>query len=237
MTIGHSNIFIKHCLLIKYKWMDITFAIVILLCFWVVLAVGLDCKFLKIPCNYDSKTISNINTILLNLSYSYIAGCIFYFLSVTLPRYKARRTIRKGINIKMQSIQKALNDILQCFAEGTKLSAKDCSKKNIQNIFTGKGWNDIDKESELFGYNRTTMQACCLHNQYILREIDALITTYKEYLNAEVLSLLEELRNSRFIINTAIYSHCKSSSTSVKEGLADEYINMLNLYKKISELI
>lgn len=178
MTIGHSNIFIKHCLLIKYKWMDITFAIVILLCFWVVLAVGLDCKFLKIPCNYDSKTISNINTILLNLSYSYIAGCIFYFLSVTLPRYKARRTIRKGINIKMQSIQKALNDILQCFAEGTKLSAKDCSKKNIQNIFTGKDWNDIDKESELFGYNRTTMQACCLHNQYILREIDALISNH-----------------------------------------------------------
>lgn len=233
----YSNVFTKYYLSIKSKWTEIVFVIAILLCFWVVIAVGLDCSFLKIPCNYDSKITDNINTVLLNLSYSYIAGCIFYFLSVTFPEYKKRKIIRKGIEIKMQSIQKTLYNILQCFSEGTQLSTKDCSKENIRNIFSKKNWNDTDEESKLFGYDRTTIQACCLHNQYMLREIDALITTYKEYLDAEALSLLEELRNSRFIINAAIYSHCKSIGKKVKEGLADEYLKMLNIYKKIQGLI
>ena len=232
-----SNVFTKYYLSIKSKWTDFLFVTAILLCFWIILAVGLDCSSLKIPCNYDSKTIGNINTVLLNLSYSYIAGCIFYFLSVTFPRYKARKIIRKGIEIKMQSIQKTLYDILQCFSEGTQHSTKDCSKENIRNIFSKKNWNDTDEESKLFGYDRTTIQACCLHNQYMLREIDALITTYKEYFGAEALSLLEELRNSRFIINAAIFSHFISIEKNVKEGLADEYLKMLNIYQKIQELI
>lgn len=221
---------------LKLEWTNIMFRTAILLCSWVVIVVGLDCSTLKIPCNYDSKTIGNINTVLLNLSYSYIAGCIFYFLSVTFPEYKKREIIRKGIKIKMRSIQKTLYKILQCFSEGTQLSTKDCSKENIRNIFSKKNWNDTDEESKLFGYDRTTIQACCLHNQYMLREIDALITTYKEYLDAEALCLLEEFRNSRFIINAASYSHFKSIDKKVKEGLADEYLKMLNIYKKIQEL-
>ena len=232
-----ANKYLRYCLFIKYRWTDILFITVILLCLWVIVAVGLNCSFLKVSCDYGIKTTENINTVLLNFSYSYIAGCIFYLLSVTFPKYRAKKIIRKGIMIKKKSIQKILNHILQCFSEGTQLSAEDHSEENIQNIFVKKNWNDMDAECKLLRYNKTTIQACNLHNQYLKEEIDDLIIKYKEYLSEEVLSLLEELRDSQFIKNVAIFSRLNSFDVDVKSGLATEYIKMLDKYKTLEGLI
>ena len=60
----------------------------IVLCIWSILAIQLDVSFLILNVGWEQSLCDKINTVYVNLSYSFIAGYIFYIL-----------TINKGDNI------------------------------------------------------------------------------------------------------------------------------------------
>lgn len=85
----------------------------------------------------------------------------------------------------------------------------------------------------------TCIQACAVRNRCLLLEIDSLINTYKEYLSVDIISKLEELRNSRFIINSnafSMFSQIDIKSPD-KEGLANEFYKAFQLCNDIKKLI
>lgn len=204
-----------------------------------VVIVKFDITDLKVKCNLCQGDIDRWNEILLEFSYGYISGYILFFLTVTLPYILNKRKIRKGMYIKIESINSILRSILHNFAENTDLSATDFGDENIKKIFSLKDWNEKDSESKLLGMNMTCIQACAIRNKRLLLEIDSLINTYKEYLCVDIIYKLEEIRNSKFIINTNIYSVFSQIDIKSpdKEGLAIEFSKIIHLYNDVEDLI
>ena len=55
-----------------------------------------------------------INTVLINLSYSYIAGLIFYLLTTSFPRYVFAHKMKKPLQIKVKTILGKIDDSAKC---------------------------------------------------------------------------------------------------------------------------
>ena len=220
---------------------NINIVLLILFCIFIasVVIIKFDITDLKVKCNLCQDDIDIWNEILLEFSYGYISGYILFFLTVTLPYILNKIKIRKGIYMKIESINSILRSILHSFAENTDLSATDFGDENIKKIFSLKDWNEIDGESKLFGINITCIQACAIRNKRLLLEIDSLINTYKEYLCVDIISKLEKMRNSRFIISTNVYSAFSQININFpdKEGLAKEFSKMIDLYNDVEKMI
>ena len=223
----------------KYK-IDIFLFILLIIAISTIIIIQFDITSFKFKCYLCQETINKWNGIWLEFSYGYISGYILFLLTVTLPHFLNYRNIKKGIYIKVGTIENTLNSILGCFAEGTGLSATDFDKENIKKIFSKKNWTDKDGECKLFGIDKTCIQACSLYNKYLLSEIDSLINTYKEYLDVKLISKLEEIRKSQFIKNSNIFSaylRYDIQSSSIKEGLGEDFSKIVDLYNEIKELV
>lgn len=90
-----------------------TNTILILLTFisvYVIVYVGLG---IGIPLGVSDNYV-RINKVLENLSYSYLAGCIFYILTVTIPMHVRRRKLNSVLKSKIGVIVGKLADSKQC---------------------------------------------------------------------------------------------------------------------------
>ena len=74
--------------------------VLVLLCCKAILFVGLGIGEPWGTCqNYE-----RVNNVLLNLSYSYVAGCIFYILTVALPHWNKSRKVQVIIKEKSSTL-------------------------------------------------------------------------------------------------------------------------------------
>ena len=85
--------------LLKYSdWYIWTIA---LACLYAILQIKLDFAFWI----GNSERADAYNEILTNLSYSYLAGFIFFLLTVTLPHWKMKTKVRKALEGKANAIR------------------------------------------------------------------------------------------------------------------------------------
>ena len=91
------------------RFINITISVITLLALIIILVIGLDIQSLKLGSFTNAQ---NINSILINLSYSYIAGAFFYFLVTTIPFYLRKRKINLVIKDRINIISKGTNDHL-----------------------------------------------------------------------------------------------------------------------------
>lgn len=77
---------------------------------YVILYVGLGIGYpIGVSDNYEQ-----INEVLENLSYSYLAGCIFYILTVTIPAKVRRHKLDSVLHSKIGVIVGKIRDSKQC---------------------------------------------------------------------------------------------------------------------------
>lgn len=222
-------------------WPDLLFVIVLVLCLWPILSIGLGLIPL-IKCNFNSVTIDKFNTVILNLSYSYIAGCIFYYLSVVFPGYKNKKEIKPAVKLKISNIKSQLSGILLEFSRNTGLNHNAFNDLKIcKNIMMSKEWNDIVQM--LLQNNRVTvsyLKLCLLQKIEILKEIESLIIGYKSFLNTEQLLLLEQIRNCSFFSQISFLSSflvIDITDQNAKEFLADDFCKLIELYNKLERTV
>ncbi|MBR4325862.1 MAG: hypothetical protein IKP73_10095 [Bacteroidales bacterium] len=72
---------------------------------------------------YACENAESINDVLLNLSYSYLAGCIFYILTSYLPMYHKRKKMRIIIDSKLKQILGILEDCKKSVLSGDEYQA------------------------------------------------------------------------------------------------------------------
>ena len=63
----------------------------------------------------SSENSENINQVLINLSYSYIAGLIFYLLTNSIPRYYTQQKMTPIVNTKIAEIYENIESCIQTF--------------------------------------------------------------------------------------------------------------------------
>lgn len=224
----------------KKHWPDLLFYSVLILSLWPILAIGLGWIGL-IKCHYDYVAINKLNTVILNLSYSYIAGCIFYYLSVKFPDYKDKKEIKPAIKLKTDNIRRCLNDILLEFSRNTNLNYTFDDLEKCKEIMISREWNDtVQMISQVNGVNISYLKLCLLQNKEITKEIESLIIAYKSYLNTEQLLLLEKIRNCSFFNKITFYSSFLKidiTDQKAKEDIANDFCTLIKLYNELEKLL
>ena len=89
---------------------NLILVILTVISFYVILYVGLGFGW---PVG-TSENYERINKVLENLSYSYLAGCIFYVLTVSVPYRLRRHKLDKVLHSKISIIVGKLQDSKQC---------------------------------------------------------------------------------------------------------------------------
>lgn len=94
----------------KRNWITVILWAIAIVCVYVIFCAGLHVLPGVASCN----NAKDVNNVLLNLSYSYLAGGIFYLFTSTLPRFQKSRRYRSIINEKEKQIYEKLVGCMQC---------------------------------------------------------------------------------------------------------------------------
>lgn len=189
-----------------------------------------------------SNNADKINSVLLNLSYSYIAGLIMYALTIELPTYIYRKKIRQIIKQNIENVGICLHNLLVGFPnkEGRDDFNPDISDiEYCESILTDIDWNAKNilpiynnipnKLFETFYYDYSNLQ----------KLITSFLQVYKTDLTAEQLLLLEGLVNMRHmqIIEVIINSRSDTINNRIGNSIAKEYAEKLQIYANLKSTI
>ena len=223
---------------------SIACTVLVLFSFWVIFVVGLDLSYL-IPSIFSDEINRGLNIILLNLSYSYVAGCIFYLFTSHIPKIIQMRIIISGIKVKIGEIDRVVNYLFYAFNRGNaKIEEIDAICKNKEvctKVLISKDWNSIiEEERKYFNHTITYLSWVCQKHIELKQALTGLIDTYKEYLTAEQLSICEKIRGSFLmykcemdISGNVIYSQEAIKATS--EDIHEELQKILKLKLSIDK--
>lgn len=179
----------------------------------------------------------NINQVLINLSYSYIAGLIFYLLTSTIPRYFTKQKITPIVDRKINEIYENIESCIQSFK---KTEMKDLIiSSNIDTIT-----QMIESENILGKSYFSQMMLTDITNlefikskKEIIYDLISDILSYKEYLSDEQLTNLENIRSSETFHLLKMSHHPLSekiySSKEFEEKFAFNLNNIIESIKAV----
>lgn len=89
----------------------LTLAIGVILAAYIICVYELD-LFWRLDTSYAEKTLEGIKTILINVSFSYLAGWIIYLFTVVLPKWEENRRMQPLINEQITTIYNHIHRIV-----------------------------------------------------------------------------------------------------------------------------
>lgn len=164
-----------------------------ILAIWAIIIVGLDLSHLKIG-HFENS--DKINSILINLSYSFIAGLIFYILVTQMPYMIEKKrndpviaslvnNISKQVNISIETYEnKGISNVIESISED-ELSTLITSKSIFDPSFIGQ---------QIMANNNTTNLFIIKQTVEIIREEIKAILEFKKYLSSEQQIILNKIR-------------------------------------------
>ena len=116
--------------------------VLLLFCGWAILAIQLRVTCLQIHMNWSQDKCDNLNQLFINLTYSFLAGYVFYLLTIYFPQRKEKKRIQPVIRQKVLTIRKAISDILLEFSRDTDIKKDFLETDNAKIILMSKNWTD-----------------------------------------------------------------------------------------------
>nr|WP_195461155.1 hypothetical protein [Alistipes sp. D31t1_170403_E11] len=223
---------------IKEYWPYIILGVFLILSTWAILSIGMNLiPLIEVNGNYN---FNSLNIGLVNLSYSYWAGCIFYFLTSVFPRKLEKKRILPAIKLKNQNIGRKLGDIILEFSRETKHpNYSDVSNEAIcKELLDSKDWNDfMPMFIHLYKKNIRYIEFITDVGTQIFKEIDEIINGYKYFLTIQQISLLEELRNDPFFsrVNRWSFMSTDFSTSEQRKFFIEEMCKMIRKYNTLKQ--
>lgn len=165
----------------------------------IILIVGLDIKSCMIFGQSDNA--DNINNVLLNLSYSYIAGCIFFFFVTFLPEFSRKKIVQYAIAYKVSNLYYKSESLLRYLNNTNthpELSFSNWNRKDLDAFLSGKKLNN-----KLFDGNDIFDETVCAALNIIKSEIVSLIDSimnYSSFLTEKQIVLLTQISCSELFL-------------------------------------
>lgn len=172
------------------KHSDIWVGVLAVICLYAILQIKFDFAFWL----GASKNADAINDVLTNLSYSYLAGFIFYLLTVSLPNWKTKAKLRDALIDKLNLIQSNYHSCIESVLPINDKISKDLTLEKVKEMFKGVSYMAPCRLSQV-GQNCTIARYIKLKHEENL-VIAAQILDYKTWLSSESIALIEKLRNS-----------------------------------------
>ncbi len=175
------------------KLIEFILIIISLICIYIILAVGLKI----VPTIYESSNSENINNVTLNLSYSYIAGLLFYFFVSLLPYLILKNKLKPAIDLKITELKTQITSFIRSFNSIKDIDLKDIELITIQNIIKKHSILDSSYYSPMTGTNMSNLDFLYSTKINIFNLVDTILT-YRDYLTSNQILELEKIRDSKF---------------------------------------
>ncbi len=203
---------------------------------WIVVAIlsaciVIDIELLPDTCRYaiDNKA-KEINTILLTLSYSFLASSLFYILNVWMPDYYNRKIAKELISKFKQSIKNNLSDVVR---KVNPLDMNDFKEDEFVNKFTRMDLRVPYPVGEQYSIKdfivrkMKVVDSCC----------NALLQKYSAQLSSEEVEFLLKILFSFALSNPLIIRDFNISEENDASNNQREYgESLLDLYQKSRKL-
>jgi hypothetical protein len=222
---------------VKYNAIQISFGFILVLCIWAIFAYGAQIVPLIPIVPFGSKQ-ANINNVLLNLSYSYLAGCLFYLLTVLLPRMRNTVIVKKAIKLKLDIIKNIILNILLEFSLDRNMQTIDLSDiDSCKAILSSRAWTSpVKSMQEIRGIEMNYLHFTYLQQQDIIHQTNEIITHYKEHLSVDQLMSLEMLKNEQIfktVCNFVTIPNMQMTEKGGIESMANWFCGMLIRFNSI----
>lgn len=125
----------------KDKWLWIIFVVSI----WIIIAT--QCGIWMIPCRMSISTCENINNVSFTIASSYVAGFIFYFLSVTIPYIRNYIVVLKEITELFRAIVDIFRDMSSELCGGDWLENENLKTEAVKELSFNQS-NSVDGENK-----------------------------------------------------------------------------------------
>lgn len=173
------------------KYSDYYVMAIALICLYAIFQIKFNFAFLI---GYSEKADA-WNEIITNLSYSYLAGFIFYLLTVTLPHKKMKGKVKVALDSKLNMIRSNYKACVESVYHPLKAMSLDITKdeaianfKEVSFYQKCKMGYFQDKDISVVDYIRLK------HQENVIRAAELL--EYKPWLSSETVAQIEEIRNS-----------------------------------------
>lgn len=196
--------------------------LLLLLCVWAILAIQLRVAGLQIQVNWSQDRCDNLNQLFINLTYSFLAGYVFYLLTIYFPQRKEKKRIQPVIQQKVLNIRKALSDILLEFSRNTDIHQDFLEIENAKKVLMSKNWTD---KMPMFQYLYKAQISYLAYigevGNKIQKDVIDLIQSYQRYMTTEQVCLLEGLSSMQIF---ALANQFKQMNISLEDKNGKESI-------------
>lgn len=158
---------------------------------------AISCIRLHIPELWiENDNADAINEVLVNLSYSYIAGFVFFLFTVAFPNELKKQKMRNAISNKMSTISTKYKACLSSVVPLLERASFVYNEDNIKSQFEKTSLHSKSALSEV-GQNYTVIHYIIAQHASCLQLIEQLLE-YKDLLDSATLATIEDLRNPSF---------------------------------------
>lgn len=173
-------------------WVSIVLLISVSIVIWVIFAVQI-CTDWRFCCNFDETLCENINQLLLNLSYSYIAGYLFYLFTCWLPSLLRSIKMQPILDAGKKDIKVCIHNMYSFFHDVDEGDINMNDIDEICKVMSEANWTEI-VHSHLPDSNRMRLLA------HFSRELNStlidFLTLNKEFLSTDDLMKLNVIRHT-----------------------------------------
>ena len=176
------------------------------------------------------------NEIIKNLSYSYLAGFIFYILTVTLPHMKMKGKVKIALESKINTIRTNYKACVESVYPPLNAMPLSITKEEAVDNFKAVSFYQKCKMGYFQDKDISVVDYIHLkHNENVKRAAELL--EYKLWLTSDSIAKIEEIRNSNLpnviISLTQIIGKEKLDNEDGRKMLAEQVYDMWALTKNI----
>ena len=179
---------------------------------------------------------------IINLSYSYIAGFIFFILISYLPYRLKVIKLKPAICLKVDDLYKQINACVQTF-EVREIDniIQSLTIHELKDLVSAKNMYENSFYGNIVGYNMNNLKFLNLTKDNVFGIINSLLE-YKEYLKTDQVLSIEKIKDSDFFHLVKIYEDSPTakryySSNQFKTALISDLYTIIEIIRDLKKSI
>jgi len=176
-----------------FKLSNYLVGLLALVCLYAIFQIKFDFAFWIC----SSERACDYNEILMNLSYSYLAGYLFFLLTVTLPHLKMRAKVKKALEGKVNQIATNYWACIESVVPFPKGLTRNQTKEDVVMMFKEASSLQLCRLSSV-GVNVSVAEYIkAKHKEN--KELATELLEYKPWLSSETIAQIEIIRNANLM--------------------------------------
>lgn len=140
----------------------------------------------------------HVNRILLNLSYSYLAGYLFYLLVTQIPYLQRSKKFRKIIVTKYEILKYQIESNIQAFGANKTNVLNTITLNELTDLIQSKEITDVAHQAKEIDYKTSILILLNRSRNTIIQTCHDILNIYKDYLTESEVMTIEKIRTSQY---------------------------------------